>query len=148
MDARRLIASTSKMKRPRGVRVFVVLRASSFKSDKIRQARSIVVVPPGVFSWPRPLADAGNKRRTGEVHGRRSDWGPTWRHIMRSYRNDAPLGAIIDHVLPPFVGVAERGLLGKRIPASPVADPALRICGRIRGDRHCRRARDSRIPVP
>jgi hypothetical protein len=34
----------------RGVRVFAALRASSSKSDKIRQARSIVVVPSGVFS--------------------------------------------------------------------------------------------------
>jgi CheY-like chemotaxis protein len=46
--------------------------AYSFKSDKIRQARSIVVVPPGIFSWPRTIADTANKRRTGEVHGRRS----------------------------------------------------------------------------
>jgi hypothetical protein len=40
------------------------------------------------------------------------NWGRTWRHVTRWYRNDAPLDAIIDHVLPPFVGAAAHGVLG------------------------------------
>jgi len=43
------------------------------------------------FFQPRPMADAGT---------------------AANCRNDAPLDAIIDHVLPPFVGATAHGVLG------------------------------------
>jgi hypothetical protein len=38
----------------------VRVETSSFKSEKIRQARSIVVAPHYVFVQPSPAANAGN----------------------------------------------------------------------------------------
>jgi hypothetical protein len=84
----------------RGVRVFTEPRAFSFKSDK--SDKPVLSSSCRLVYIYRPIADADNERRTGEVHEAHNALVP----------NDAPLDAIIDHVLPPFVAVTAHGVLG------------------------------------
>jgi hypothetical protein len=58
------------------------------------------------------MADANNKRRTKEVHGSMSRLGTDLAAHNALVPDDEPLDAIIDHVLPPFVGVTAHGVLG------------------------------------